>query len=51
MGGLGVGNSYLSLGITWRKQLNSRSNLMQESRWSLHLNLTFGERLVKARIQ
>ena len=29
--------SYLSLGATWRKQLNSRSNLMQESRFSLNL--------------
>lgn len=43
--------TYLSLGATWRKQLNSRSSLMQESRWSLHLNLTFGEKLVKAKIQ
>mgnify|MGYP000447101368 CR=1 FL=1 len=34
--------SYLSLGATWRKQLNTRSNLMQESRFSLNLNLTFG---------
>lgn len=75
-GGIGVGNSYitlkgghmyyleaslggsfpirytyLSIGATWRKQLNSRSNLMQESRWSLHLNLTFGERLMRSKLQ
>lgn len=43
--------SYLSLGATWRKQLNSRSNMMQESRWSVNLNLTFGERLSKAKLK
>lgn len=43
--------SYLSLGATWRKQINSRSNLMQESRFSLNLNLTFGERLSKAKLK
>ena len=43
--------SYLSLGATWRKQINSRKNLMQESRFSLNLNLTFGERLSKAKLK
>lgn len=43
--------SYLSLGATWRKQLNSRSNMMQESRWSVSLNLTFGERLSKSKLK
>ena len=43
--------AYLSLGATWRKQLNSRSNLMQESRFSLNLNLTFGERISRAKLK
>lgn len=43
--------SYLSLGATWRKQLNSRSHLMQESRFSLNLNLTFGERISKMKLK
>lgn len=43
--------SYLSLGATWRKQLNSRSKLMQESRFSVNLNLTFGERKSKAKLK
>ena len=29
--------SYLSLGATWRKQLNTRSNLMQESLSLIHI--------------
>ena len=43
--------SYLSLGATWRKQINSRSSLMQESRFSLNLNLTFGERISRAKLK
>lgn len=43
--------SFLSLGATWRQQLNSRSNLMQESRFSLNLNLTFGERISRAKLK
>lgn len=43
--------SYLSLGATWRKQLNSRSNMMQESSWSINLNLTFGEKLWKSKLK
>lgn len=36
--------SFLSLGATWRKQMNTSKNLMQESRWNFHLNITFGEK-------
>lgn len=43
--------SYLSLGATWRKQVNSRSSLMQESRFSVNLNITFGERLAKSKLR
>lgn len=43
--------SYLSLGATWRKQINSRSSLMQESRFSINLNLTFGERISRAKLK
>ena len=43
--------SYLSLGATWRKQMNSRNNLMQESRFSVNLNLTFGERVSKSKLK
>lgn len=43
--------SYLSLGATWRKQLNSRSSLMQESRFSINLNLTFGERISRFKLK
>lgn len=43
--------SYLSLGATWRKQINSRSNLMQENRFSLNLNLTFGEKISKFKLK
>ncbi len=48
-GQLPIRYSYLSLGATWRKQLNTRSNLMQESRFSLNLNLTFGERIFESK--
>jgi len=43
--------SYLSLGATWRKQINSRSSLMQESRVSVNLNITFGERISRAKLR
>ncbi|MDO4163682.1 MAG: hypothetical protein Q4D56_04755 [Bacteroides sp.] len=43
--------SFLSLGATYRQQINSRSNLMQESRVSLNLNLTFGERISKSKLR
>lgn len=43
--------SFLSLGATWRRQLNSRRNMMQESRWSLNVNLTFGERISRFKLQ
>lgn len=43
--------SYLSLGATWRKQINSRSSLMQESRFSVNLNITFGERRSRSKLK
>lgn len=43
--------SFLSLGASWREQLNSRSELMQESRFSLNLNLTFGERISRSKLK
>lgn len=43
--------SYLSLGATWRKQINSRSSLMQESRFSVNLNITFGERISRSKLR
>lgn len=43
--------SYLSLGASWRRQMNPARGVMQESRWSLNMNLTFGERISKNRIK
>lgn len=43
--------SFLALGATWRQQVNLRDNLMQESRFSLNLNLTFGERLFRSKLK
>ena len=43
--------SYLSLGATWRKQINSRSSLMQENRFSVNLNITFGERISRSKLR
>lgn len=43
--------SYLSLGATWRKQINSRSSLMQESRFSVNLNITFGEKISRSKLK
>ena len=43
--------SYLSLGVTWRQQINRNPRVMQESRWSLNLNLTFGERISISKIE
>lgn len=40
----------VSLGVTWRRQMNTRSSLMQESRLSLNLNITFGEKLSRGKI-
>lgn len=48
---LPVRSSAISLGLSWRRQLNSRPELMQENRLSLNLNLTFGERLWKSKIR
>ena len=46
-----IGYSFLSIGAGWRRQLNSRAGLMQESRWSLNLNLTFGEKLWRSKLK
>lgn len=46
-----IRHSYLSLGATWRKQINSRSSLMQESRFSVNLNITFGERISRSKLR
>lgn len=43
--------SYLSLGVSWRQQMNRDKRVMQESRWSLNLNLTFGERISRSKIK
>ena len=43
--------SFLSLGATWRKQMNTSENLMQESRWNLHLNITFGEKISRFKLK
>lgn len=43
--------SYLSLGATWRKQMNTRKDLMQETRWSFNLNVTFGERISRFKLK
>ena len=43
--------SYLSLGATWRKQINSRSSLIHESRFSVNLNITFGERISRSKLK
>lgn len=46
-----IRQSFLSLSLGWRRQMDSSSTLMQESRWSLNLNLTFGERLSRSRLK
>ncbi len=43
--------SYFSIGAGWRKQINSRKNLMQEDRVSLNLNITFGERISRSKLR
>ena len=40
----------VAVGVTWRRQMNSRSSLMQENRLSFNLNITFGERLSRGKI-
>ena len=45
-----VRETVVSLGVTWRRQMNTRSNLMQESRLSLNLNVTFGEKLSRGKL-
>ena len=48
---LPIRSSYLSIGATWRRQMNRDSRVMQECRWSLDLNLTFGERISRSKIR
>ncbi|MCI1648634.1 MAG: hypothetical protein LKI29_09910 [Bacteroides sp.] len=43
--------SYLSLGATWRKQMNNHKNLMQENRISINLSLTFGEKISRFKLK
>ena len=43
--------SFLSLGLSWRQQTNSRSGMMQESRITLNVNMTFGERISKSKLR
>lgn len=39
-----IRKSVISLGISWRKQINNKSYLMQENKLSLSLSLTFKEK-------
>lgn len=43
--------SFLSLSATWKKQMNTRKDLMQESRFSINLNLTFGEKISRFKLK
>lgn len=43
--------SFLSLSASWRKQLNDSKNLMQESKFSINVNMTLGERISKFRLK
>lgn len=43
--------SYLSISMAWRKQMNRSIQVMQDSSFSLNLNLTFGEKLSRFRIK
>ena len=43
--------SYLSLGVSGRQQMDRDKRVMQESRWSLNLNLMFGERISRSKIK
>ncbi len=44
-------NTVVSLGVTWRRQMNTCSQLMQEDRLSLNLNITFGEVMSRWKVQ
>ncbi|MCD8310287.1 MAG: hypothetical protein LUB83_03620 [Prevotellaceae bacterium] len=43
--------SFLSVAAGYRKQINSRKNLMQEDRITLNVNFTFGERISRAKLR
>lgn len=49
--GFPVRQSFLSVGGTWRRQVNTRASLMREDRWSITLSITFGERLSKSKLK
>ena len=43
--------SFLSVGATYRQQINSRKGMMQEGRVTVNVNVTFGERISKSRLR
>ncbi|MCD8293601.1 MAG: hypothetical protein LUC23_07575 [Prevotellaceae bacterium] len=43
--------SFLSIAAGYRKQINSRKNLMQEDRITLNANFTFGERISRSKLR
>lgn len=43
--------SFLGVSAFYRKQLNSRQNLMQETRVGMNLNITFGERISRFKLK
>ena len=43
--------SFVGVGLSWRQQMNSRSGMMQESRISLNVSMTFGERISKSKLR
>ena len=43
--------SFVAVGATWRRLVNSRKGMMQENRLSLSVNVTFGERISKSRLR
>lgn len=47
---LPIRETTVSVGVTWRKQLNTRSQLMQEDRIMFNVNVTFGERISRGKI-
>ncbi len=42
--------STVSMGVSWKQQLNTKANLMQENQLSLNFNMTFGERIQRGKI-
>ena len=45
-----IGKTFIALGAGWRKQLNTRKDLMQEDRFLFSLNISYGERISRAKI-